>query len=110
VHYRTKSTTLPGKFSSGEDITVSTLGVQRSIAVPSAGRETYGRKREAVIGGATLWLAVLITSYFYALPLGRFSFGGVATDFRIYDFVFIAFMLFAGLRYGKRVNELVKDH
>ncbi|HLO13694.1 MAG TPA: O-antigen ligase family protein [Anaerolineales bacterium] len=89
---------------------MSTLGVQNSIAVRSARTETYGRERDAGIGGATLWLAVLITSYFYALPLGRFSFVGVATDFRIYDFVFIAFIFFVGLRYGKRVKELYKDH
>ena len=41
-----------------------------------------------------IWLCVLITSYFYCLPLGRFTFVGIASDFRIFDFVILAFWLF----------------
>lgn len=40
-----------------------------------------------------IWLCVLVTSYFYCLPLGRFTLGGIASDFRIFDFVILAFWL-----------------
>lgn len=39
------------------------------------------------------WLCILVTSYFYCLPLGRFTFVGFASDFRIFDFVILAFWL-----------------
>ncbi|MFC1878374.1 O-antigen ligase family protein [Chloroflexota bacterium] len=58
------------------------------------------------LGADTIILGLLLVSYFYVLPLGRYSFFGVATDFRIYDFAFIGFMLFAGLKYLPRLGEL----
>lgn len=39
------------------------------------------------------WLCILVTSYFYCLPLGRFSFLGFASDFRVFDFVVLFFWL-----------------
>jgi len=61
--------------------------------------------KRAGIGQKTLtkevvFLAILITSYFYCLPLGRFSIGFFDSDFRIFDFailMFIAFSLYTGL-------------
>lgn len=41
-----------------------------------------------------IWLAVLIVSYFYCLPLGRFTFTGIASDFRVYDFAILLFWIF----------------
>jgi O-antigen ligase len=52
---------------------------------------------------AIFWLAALISSYYYVLPLGRYSLGGTASDFRLFDFVFVGFMLFVGL---PRLGEL----
>lgn len=40
-----------------------------------------------------VWLCILITSYFYCLPLGRFNFLGFDTDFRIFDVVIVLFWL-----------------
>ncbi|UYN85594.1 MAG: O-antigen ligase family protein [Cyclobacteriaceae bacterium] len=40
-----------------------------------------------------IWLCLLVTSYFYCLPLGRFTLVGIASDFRIFDFVVLAFWL-----------------
>jgi O-antigen ligase len=39
------------------------------------------------------WLCILITSYFYCLPLGRCSFAGYQSDFRIFDFAIVLFWL-----------------
>lgn len=41
-----------------------------------------------------VWLCILVTSYFYCLPLGRFTFAEMASDFRVFDFVVLAFWLF----------------
>lgn len=41
------------------------------------------------------WLALLIGSYFYCLPLGRFSIGFWSSDFRIYDYASVVFIGFA---------------
>lgn len=41
----------------------------------------------------TIWLSILITSYFYCLPLGRFNFGGFDSDFRVFDFVIVLFWI-----------------
>ncbi len=40
-----------------------------------------------------IWLCILVTSYFYCLPLGRFAFAGYQSDFRIFDFVIVVFWL-----------------
>ena len=51
------------------------------------------------------WVLILITSYFYCLPLGRFSFAGFESDLRIFDFVILVFWLanwktlLAGIRF-----------
>ena len=36
------------------------------------------------------FMAILISSYFYCLPITRFSFISISTDLRLYDLVFIA--------------------
>ncbi len=40
-------------------------------------------------------LAVLLTSYFFCLPLGRFSISFFNTDFRLFDFTIFLFILFS---------------
>lgn len=40
------------------------------------------------------WLCLLITSYFYCLPLGRFNIAGFDSDFRIFDFIIVLFWMF----------------
>lgn len=40
-----------------------------------------------------IWLCILITSYFFCLPLGRFSVAGFDTDLRIFDFAIVFFWL-----------------
>jgi O-antigen ligase len=60
---------------------------------------------------AILWLAALISSYYYVLPLGRYSLGGTASDFRLFDFVFIGFMMFVGIPRLAEVRALFnKQH
>jgi O-antigen ligase len=54
-------------------------------------------------------VGLLICSYFYVLPLGRYSFFGTASDFRIYDFVFIITALFVGLGNVSKIKELASD-
>jgi O-antigen ligase len=39
-------------------------------------------------------LAVLLVSFFYCLPLGRFSLGGFDSDFRIFDFAILFVFLY----------------
>ncbi|MCX7638615.1 MAG: O-antigen ligase family protein [Cyclobacteriaceae bacterium] len=41
-----------------------------------------------------IWLGLLIASYFFCLPLGRFTFTGIASDFRLFDFIILLFWLF----------------
>src|SRR5207244_436739 len=60
-------------------------------------------------GTPVIGLAVLITSFFFVLPLGRYSVGSTLTDFRVYDFAFIGFMLVFGLRHLGRLQALWKD-
>lgn len=43
--------------------------------------------------GPIIWLCLLVTSYFYCLPLGRFTFLGFDSDFRIFDFAVLVFWL-----------------
>jgi hypothetical protein len=54
-------------------------------------------------------LGLLITSYYYVVPLGRFSFGGFLSDFRIYDFAFVVFVLIVGIKQLPRFIELVEN-
>jgi O-antigen ligase len=48
------------------------------------------------LGAPVLALGLLLSSYFYCLPLGRFAALSLATDFRIYDFAFFGFLFFFG--------------
>jgi O-antigen ligase len=61
------------------------------------------------LGGQTILLALLISSYFYVLPLGRYSVAGFSSDYRIYDFVFVFFMLAVGFKKLPRLGELRSD-
>ncbi|WKZ61646.1 MAG: O-antigen ligase family protein [Cyclobacteriaceae bacterium] len=56
-----------------------------------------------------IWLSILITSYFYCLPLGRFSLGNFLTDFRIFDFAIIAFWLFNWKYLSGRVGFIYRQ-
>ncbi len=49
----------------------------------ASGRGSYG------ISSLTILLAMLITSYFYCLPLTRYSVLSIKTDFRIYDIMIL---------------------
>jgi hypothetical protein len=60
----------------------------------------------AAIGWPTIGLALLLTSYFYTLPLGRYSVGEVDTDYRLYDMVTIVVGLALGPKLWGRLREL----
>lgn len=70
---------------------------------------TSQKIKTETLGATVLWLALLITSYFYCLPLGRFSVAGYQSDFRIYDFLFPAFFLFIGKPQWQKLRLLIKD-
>jgi O-antigen ligase len=72
----------------------------RSFSIKEAKTE------ESSLGFPVIMLAILITSYFYVLPLGRYAVGGVLTDYRLYDFVFVAFFLIVGLKEFPKVQWL----
>ncbi len=59
-------------------------------------------EQQTKIGFYTIVLSLWITSLFYVLPLGQYSVAGISTDFRIYDFMFIGFMLFAGIKIWRK--------
>ncbi len=48
-------------------------------------------KRHKAYTKEMIWLIVLISSYFFCLPLGRYSVGPWASDFRIFDFAILLF-------------------
>ncbi len=81
----------------------------RHKTVQLATWETGQLDQEDRIGLPLIGLALLITSYYYVLPLGRFMLGSLATDYRVYDFVFIVFFLFFGLRYWPHLRQLQRD-
>jgi O-antigen ligase len=58
----------------------------------------------------TFLIAVLICSYFYTLPLGRYTIFGISSDFRVYDFVFIVCGFIIGLRNLREIFDLNADH
>jgi O-antigen ligase len=74
--------------------------------LPARTRESAAEDR---LGAPVLLLAAVISAYFYCLPLGRYSVGGIESDFRIYDFVLLFFMLFVGLRRYGRIRKLTAD-
>ncbi|MCB9207671.1 MAG: O-antigen ligase family protein [Ignavibacteriales bacterium] len=50
----------------------------------------------------SIWhFAILISSFFICIPLGRFSFAGFASDFRIYDYFSLLFILL----YWKKIKK-----
>lgn len=51
------------------------------------------------------WLSILVGAYFYCLPLGRFSIGFWSSDFRIYDYTSVVFIVFA-LQRGKVLGQI----
>lgn len=56
------------------------------------------------------WLCILITSYFYCLPLGRFSFAGYQSDFRIFDFAIVLFWLTNWGYLSSRIQIIHRAH
>ena len=70
---------------------------------------TRGRFSAAGLDFPTVASAILITSYFYCLPLGRYSVGGFGTDFRAYDIVNLLFLLCIGPQFLRRVQLLWRD-
>ncbi|MBN2117177.1 MAG: O-antigen ligase family protein [Anaerolineales bacterium] len=70
-------------------------------------RARYEEQEQTKIGAPVLVLSVLITSYFYCVPLARLESAG--TDWRIYDIVFALFFLFFGLHFLPRLQQLFKD-
>lgn len=75
-------------------------------AVQTTPRE---KTTEMSLGLPIVALAFLITSYFYVLPLGRYSVAGFLTDFRIYDITFVAFLAIAGFDNLPRLKRLSAD-
>jgi O-antigen ligase len=57
-----------------------------------------------------VWLCILITSYFYCLPLGRFTIAGYTSDFRIFDFVTVLFWLFNWNYLSVRIRFIHSNH
>ncbi len=66
----------------------------------------YGKKK---IGPKVWFLAVLITSFFYCLPLGRYSVGIILTDFRLFDFIIVIFILTVGINLIVRADPAWKS-
>lgn len=71
------------------------------------------RRRRAILKANTdslrfpiVALSVLLTSFFYVLPIGRYSIAGFDTDYRVYDFAFISFFFLVGLRYLTQLRML----
>jgi O-antigen ligase len=65
--------------------------------------------KNAGISFEEVMLILLICSLFYVLPLGRYSIGGISTDFRIYDFAFVFFVLLVAIPRGKELRALLGD-
>jgi len=62
--------------------------------------------RSVALGAPVIGLALLITSFFYVLPLGRYRISGIDSDFRIYDFMFIGYVLLFGSSLFPRLKAL----
>jgi O-antigen ligase len=69
---------------------------------------TLESSHEEHIGFPIFVSSLLITSYFYCLPIVHL--GSLGTDLRLYDFAFAFFFLAVGLREWPRLRELQKDH
>lgn len=61
------------------------------------------------LGFPLIALAGLITSYFYVLPLGRYAVAGIYTDYRLFDFAFLFFIIIVGLNYLPQLRALGQD-
>jgi hypothetical protein len=85
----------------------------QSISTPKEnilGKHVFSSKDHSEkLGVSMIWLALLITSFFYVLPLGRYSLAGYSSDFRIYDFIFILYFLFTGRYQINRLLFLIHD-
>lgn len=55
------------------------------------------------------WLCILITSYFYCLPLGRFNFAGFDSDFRVFDFAIVLFWFFNWSFLSSRISFIYSN-
>jgi hypothetical protein len=89
------------------------LNTDRSFGKPdwSSNRKfAYLEKRKGGLGFRTWFLALAITSLFYVLPLGRFAFAGVDTDFRIYDFILFGLFIILGQSNWRMIQQLMADH
>lgn len=58
------------------------------------------------IGFPVFALGCLIASYFYCLPLGEYSVAFVVTDYRLYDFVFLGFLVVFGAPQVRKLHLL----
>ncbi len=58
---------------------------------------------------SVLPLAILMISFFYCLPLGRFSLGGFDSDFRVFDFaIFFVFLYYlSNQNVTREINHLL---
>lgn len=57
------------------------------------------------LGGETIALAAVVSSFFYVLPLGRYNIGGFDTDTRLYDVLSVAFFYLYGIRLLPRLRK-----
>jgi hypothetical protein len=60
------------------------------------------------VGKPTIALGAVITSFFYCLPLGRFSFGGFLSDIRVFDLVSAGFLLCYLPSLGPRIKHIAR--
>lgn len=65
-----------------------------AINITTAEQYAYHRYKYSKRVVSILPLAVLMISFFYCLPLGRFSLGGFDSDFRVFDFAILFTFLF----------------
>lgn len=55
-----------------------------------------------------VWLCILLSSYFFCLPLGRFSIFGFDSDFRIFDFAILLFWIFNWNFLQTRIKSILR--
>jgi O-antigen ligase len=69
-------------------------------------KSKYAHEQEQ-LGAPVILMAVLLTSYYYCVPLARLE--SMGTDWRIYDITFAIFFLSFGLGLWPRLMQLFKD-
>jgi hypothetical protein len=82
------------------------IGASRPLVAPAMRPRTKALSGLAALGWPTISLAILLTSYFYTLPLGRYSVGEVDTDYRLYDMTTLVVGLALTPRLFGRLREL----